>query len=500
MYQALYRAYRPETFSEILGQEHIVRILKNQIARGELGHAYLFCGTRGTGKTTMARILAKAVNCLSEGDRPCGECETCMEIKNGTFMDVIEIDAASHNSVDNIRELRESVKYPPAIGRKKVYIIDEVHMLSVGACNALLKTLEEPPEYCMFILATTEPEKLLPTILSRCIRFDFKRVPERTLKMGMKRICEDRNIDAADDALSLIAVNADGSVRDGLSILDQCLAGSQGVLTRDDVVELLGIPMEETLIELTHNVAVHNVVEVLLILDRLIDEGKDARQLMKEWLAHYRALLIAGVVPSPEDMLNISKENAERIKRQSESLELEEISRGIRELSRTVNEARFSTQPRVLLELCAVNLCSEYEETKAPSVGKKIHIQKKEQEVKEEIKEESMTPEEAPKNNIREIWDGILSEGIITKPDLRILENHSQLVNLNESTFTVSVPNKVYHIKLENSRELFENLMEKKTGIKRRLDISDEVQEKVSDEKEIAKKVGDILNLNVEIK
>ena len=196
MYTALYRSERPEVFDEILGQEHIVRILKHQIESGEVSHAYLFCGTRGTGKTTTARILAKGVNCLNEEPkkRPCGVCENCKAIKDGTFMDVIEIDAASNNGVENIRELRESVKYPPAVGRKKVYIIDEVHMLSPGAFNALLKTLEEPPENVMFILATTEPQKLPATILSRCLRLDFKRVPQKLLMEGMRRICEEKGV------------------------------------------------------------------------------------------------------------------------------------------------------------------------------------------------------------------------------------------------------------------------------------------------------------------
>ena len=203
MYTALYRAQRPEVFSEVIGQDHIVRILKNQLQTGTVSHAYLFCGTRGTGKTTTARILAKAVNCLTEEEKPCGHCANCMAIKDGTFMDVIEIDAASNNGVDNIRELRESVKYPPAVGRKKVYIIDEVHMLSTGAFNALLKTLEEPPENVIFILATTDPQKLPQTILSRCMRLDFKRVPEKVLIDHMGRICAEKGIEITERALRL---------------------------------------------------------------------------------------------------------------------------------------------------------------------------------------------------------------------------------------------------------------------------------------------------------
>ena len=205
MYTALYRAYRPEVFDEILGQGHIIKILKNQLATDTVSHAYLFCGTRGTGKTTTARILAKGVNCASDGEKPCGVCDACRGIKDGTYMDVIEIDAASNNGVDNIRELRESVKYPPAVGRKKVYIVDEVHMLSSGAFNALLKTIEEPPEYVMFILATTEPHKLPATILSRCMRLDFKRVPEEILATGMADICQQKGINVTEGALRLIA-------------------------------------------------------------------------------------------------------------------------------------------------------------------------------------------------------------------------------------------------------------------------------------------------------
>ncbi|MBR4020127.1 MAG: DNA polymerase III subunit gamma/tau, partial [Firmicutes bacterium] len=245
MYTALYRAQRPEIFQEVIGQDHIVRILKNQIATGTVSHAYLFCGTRGTGKTTTARILAKAVNCLDTHDAPCGSCPNCQSIKEGTFMDVIEIDAASNNGVENIRELRESVKYPPAVGRKKVYIIDEVHMLSTGASNALLKTLEEPPENVIFILATTDPQKLPQTILSRCMRLDFKRVPENTLMEHMRRICMEKGVKISESALRLLAANADGSVRDGLSILDQCLAGGDKELGRDDILEFLGTVSEE---------------------------------------------------------------------------------------------------------------------------------------------------------------------------------------------------------------------------------------------------------------
>ena len=360
MYTALYRSERPEVFDEILGQEHIVRILKHQIESGEVSHAYLFCGTRGTGKTTTARILAKGVNCLNEDPkkRPCGVCENCKAIKDGTFMDVIEIDAASNNGVENIRELRESVKYPPAVGRKKVYIIDEVHMLSPGAFNALLKTLEEPPENVMFILATTEPQKLPATILSRCLRLDFKRVPQKLLMEGMRRICEEKGVTLTESALKLLANCADGSVRDGLSVLDQVLASGQKEIDREAVLEYIGAAGEDFFIERTEQVSLRKVPEALLLVDRALADGKDVRGLMKDWMAHYRNLMITKFIRDPEDMLNMAAENLARIEEQSRHITMDEIRDAILRLSRTINEARWSTQPRILLELAIISIAS----------------------------------------------------------------------------------------------------------------------------------------------
>ena len=360
MYTALYRSERPEVFDEILGQEHIVRILKHQIESGEVSHAYLFCGTRGTGKTTTARILAKGVNCLNEDPkkRPCGVCENCKAIKDGTFMDVIEIDAASNNGVENIRELRESVKYPPAVGRKKVYIIDEVHMLSPGAFNALLKTLEEPPENVMFILATTEPQKLPATILSRCLRLDFKRVPQKLLMEGMRRICEEKGVTLTESALKLLANCADGSVRDGLSVLDQVLASGQKEIDREAVLEYIGAAGEDFFIELTEQVSLRKVPEALLLVDRALADGKDVRGLMKDWMAHYRNLMITKFIRDREDMLNMAAENLARIEEQSRHITMDEIRDAILRLSRTINEARWSTQPRILLELAIISIAS----------------------------------------------------------------------------------------------------------------------------------------------
>ena len=366
MYTAIYRDFRPDSFDQIVGQDHIVRILKSQIASGRTGHAYLFCGTRGTGKTTTARILAKALNCESEdiAARPCCECASCRAIKEGSFMDVIEIDAASNNGVDNIRELRESVKYPPAVGRNKVYIIDEVHMLSTGAFNALLKTLEEPPENVVFILATTEPQKLPATILSRCMRLDFRRVSEKTIADNMRMICEARGLEADEAALALIAVNADGSVRDSLSILEQCISTGETRITRDDVAEMLGTAGEDVMIELTDLVMKADMSSALLLLDSAINSGRDVKQFMKEWLAHFRNLLMAKYIQDPESALNMSLENVERVRKQSAEISTDLLNRGITELTKTISESRWSAQPRVMLEMCIVRLGVGQEELK----------------------------------------------------------------------------------------------------------------------------------------
>ena len=352
MYQALYRKYRPQTFDDVVGQGAVTQTLKTQLLSGHMSHAYLFTGSRGTGKTSCAKILSKAVNCLNpHNGNPCNVCPACRAIDSGSCIDVLEIDAASNNGVDNIRDLREKANIAPTKGKYKVYIIDEVHMLSSGAFNALLKTLEEPPEYVMFILATTEPHKLPATILSRCMRLDFKRVPEEILATGMADICQQKGINVTEGALRLIAANADGSVRDGLSILDQCISGGQKNVDRADVLEFLGTVGEEVMLELTEKVVLRQPSEALLLLEQVFADGKDVRQFMKDWLAHYRNLLITKFIKNPEDMLNLSPENVERIRHQSDSLDLADINFAIIEISRTMSEAKWSTQPRILLEL-----------------------------------------------------------------------------------------------------------------------------------------------------
>lgn len=369
-YKALYRETRPEVFSELLGQDHIVRILQHQIATNTVSHAYLFCGTRGTGKTTTARILAKALNCTAEeGPVPCGVCPNCRAIAEGSFMDVIEIDAASNNKVDNIRELRESVKYPPSVGRKKVYIIDEVHMLTTGAFNALLKTLEEPPEDVVFILATTNPEKVPQTVLSRCMRLDFRRVSTEVLAAHMGEICEKRGVDITPDALRLLATNAEGSVRDSLSILEQCLASGEEHLNREIILDYLGTAGDEFFGELTEDVMRGDISAAFLLLDRALQDGSDVKQLMKDWMGYFRSLMIAKYVGNPEDMLNMAEDSIRRLKEQSRNLSAETLNRGIVTLAKANNDARYSTQARTLMEVAIVTIASgmSYGAEPAPS-------------------------------------------------------------------------------------------------------------------------------------
>ncbi len=512
MYTALYRAYRPEVFDEILGQGHIIKILKNQLATDSVSHAYLFCGTRGTGKTTTARILAKGVNCTSGGDKPCGTCAACRGIKDGTFMDVIEIDAASNNGVDNIRELRESVKYPPAIGRKKVYIVDEVHMLSSGAFNALLKTLEEPPEYVMFILATTEPHKLPATILSRCMRLDFKRVPEEILASGMADICQQKGIDVSEGALRLIASNADGSVRDGLSILDQCISGGQKTVDRADVLEFLGTAGEEVFLELTEKVVLRQPSEALLLLEHVFADGKDVRQFMKDWLTHYRNLLITKFIKNPEDMLNLSPENVERIRHQSDSLDLADINFAIIELSRTMSEAKWSTQPRILLELCVVKLATELMEMPAAPARPAAAPRPKAQPQQTAPKAAPVTPavtDDADRGTGRNIdfdydtlWHAIFEEAEASKGSFNLIRNGTVLTEITADRFTIVASNAAIMGYVENNKATLENLMEKHTGIRRGLNCIMEEESGCmtsNDVEKLAQRAENKLGLNIEI-
>ncbi|MCT4605501.1 MAG: DNA polymerase III subunit gamma/tau [Marinisporobacter sp.] len=356
-YVALYRKWRPRIFEDVVGQGHITQTLKNQIKNHNIAHAYLFCGTRGTGKTSTAKIFARAVNCLNPKDfDPCNECEICNGIQHESIMDVIEIDAASNNGVDDIRELRENVKYPPTRGKYKVYIVDEVHMLSTGAFNALLKTLEEPPSYVIFILATTEPHKIPATILSRCQRFDFKRVKESDIVKRMTYICSEMNIEVEEGVFRLIARNSDGAMRDALSILDQCISFGLGKITYDDVINILGTVSEDIMFRLIDYIGEQNAKDAMELIQDLVSSGKDIHQFIKDLIEHYRNLMMTKVSKDLEGVINLSKENINRLVEQGKKLDTNSIIRAIRELSQTAVDAKYATQPRILLEVAVIKL------------------------------------------------------------------------------------------------------------------------------------------------
>ena len=352
MHKALYRSYRPQNFEDVVGQEHIIRTLKNQIENNNVGHAYLFSGTRGTGKTSTAKIFARAVNCENSiNQEPCNECEVCRDILNDNVMDVVEIDAASNNSVDDIRELRESVKYSPTKAKYKVYIIDEVHMLSQGAFNALLKTLEEPPSYVIFILATTEPHKIPATILSRCQRFDFKRVTVKDMTDRMKKICNEENIEVEEKALNLIARNSQGALRDALSILDQCISFSDNKKEYKDAVELLGTVNIEQLFEMAQSIIDQDTKRSLQILNEFVVWGKDIRNLINDLIDHFRNLMVCKVSTELDEIISLPEETIKLLKEQSKIVDVNDLIRILNILSETQDNMKTSSNPRVLAEV-----------------------------------------------------------------------------------------------------------------------------------------------------
>jgi len=376
---ALYRKFRPDEFEDVKGQDAIVATLKNQIKAGRIGHAYLFCGTRGTGKTTVAKIFAKAVNCEHPADgSPCGECPMCRSIAAGTSMNVIEIDAASNNGVDNIREIREEVSYRPTEGRYKVYIIDEVHMLSIGAFNALLKTLEEPPEYVIFILATTEAHKIPVTILSRCQRYDFKRISIETIAGRLQELIEKEKWDVEERAVRYIARMADGSMRDALSLLDQCAAFYIGQrLTYDHVLEVLGAVDTEVFSRLLRELLAFDVQAVIKTVDELVMQGRELSQLASDFTWYLRNLLLVKSSDNMEEVLDVSTENLARLKEEAQMVEDDTLMRYIRIFSELTNQLKYATQKRVLLEVTLIKLCRPQMETNQDALLERIRAMEK---------------------------------------------------------------------------------------------------------------------------
>lgn len=393
-YMALYRKWRPDEFEEVKGQEHVVTTLKNQITHDRIGHAYLFCGTRGTGKTTVAKLFAKAVNCehpLEDGS-PCNECAACKAINAGNSLNVIEIDAASNNGVDNIRDIREEVQYSPTEGKYKVYIIDEVHMLSIGAFNALLKTLEEPPSYVIFILATTESHKIPITILSRCQRYDFRRISLDTIYDRLMELLKREGIEAEEKAVRYVAKAADGSMRDALSLLDQCIAFYLGqTLTYEKVLEVLGAVDIEVFNQLMCYVASNDTMQALNVIDEIVWQGRELSQFVTDFTWYMRNLLLIKASDHVNDQLDISAENLESMKQVADQVDLESLMRYIRIFSEMSGQIRYATQKRVTLELAIVKLTTPQMENNMDSILDRIRVlEKKMEEGAVSLSEEQM--------------------------------------------------------------------------------------------------------------
>ena len=357
-YTALYRKWRPRVFGDVKGQDHIVTTLQNQIRSERIGHAYLFCGTRGTGQTSVAKIFAKAVNCEHPEDgSPCGECPSCQQIQAGTSLNVVEIDAASNNGVENIREIRDQVQYPPTEGKYRVYIIDEVHMLSTGAFNALLKTLEEPPSYVIFILATTEVHKIPITVLSRCQRYDFRRITVDTIVDRLKELTDAEGMAVEDRALRYVAKAGDGSMRDALSLLDQCAAFHYGeTLTYENVLDVLGAVDNRVFRELFGALRNGQTKECILKLEEMVIQGRELSQFVADFIWFLRNLLILKTADEAEELLDMSEDNLKQLREDAALADENVLMRYIRVFSEVLNQIRFAAQKRVLVELAFIRL------------------------------------------------------------------------------------------------------------------------------------------------
>ncbi|MBO5454235.1 MAG: DNA polymerase III subunit gamma/tau [Clostridia bacterium] len=408
-YQALYRQFRPSVFGDMVGQEHIVAALVNQIKTGKLAHAYLFCGTRGTGKTTTARILSRAVNCENlQGADPCNECETCRSIINGSSVDVIEIDAASNTGVDNIRQIREEVAYPPVLAEYKVYIIDEVHMLSEGAFNALLKTLEEPPEHVIFILATTEYHKIPATILSRCQRFDFRRITSKEIQERLKYVCDSSQTEIDDDALSVISYAADGSMRDGLSILDKCISFTNERITSQEVSKILGIVDDNAMFQVAECVAHKDLEKLIEIVENAVSEGRDPILFTSYLIEHFRCLMVASLVKEPNDILQMSDERTKKFSSQASQFTTQRIIDLLKNLNSIYKQQKESPNPKVMLEIGLAELCSdEIVKVEQPVIRQPAPVYRAPEAVQTYVEPEIPIPDQAPPEPEEEVMASV---------------------------------------------------------------------------------------------
>ncbi len=492
MYQALYRKYRPKNFDEVLGQDHITRVLKNQISMGNIAHAYLFSGTRGTGKTSTAKIFSRAVNCLNPQDgNPCNQCHVCRGIMDESIMDVVEMDAASNRGIEDIRDLREKVKYPPTSGKYKVYIIDEVHMLTAPAFNALLKTLEEPPKHLIFILATTEPEKLPQTILSRCQRFDFKRVSTKDIRENMKNICKDLGIEVEDRVLNLIARNTDGAMRDALSLLDQCLSFSSGKITYDEAISILGMVDGSRIMELIKAIIGKDIEKSLEYMNEIIEDGKDIHQFIKDIISHFRNMMIVKTSKNPENLLDLEEGLLSQYEDLVRDIDISFILSSLDILNISDEKAKWSSTPRIILEMALIQISKleerlsleerikrleeGYRPTKAspekPKVSQekpKVSLEKKVEVLEEKILEEESFVESSEDLGLEKIkgdWDQILQSIKAVKMNIFALIREGFIIGYDNKLLTIGY-NEGYGFHKEaisnpQNKEFVENIVSK---------------------------------------
>ncbi len=413
-YTALYRKFRPDTFEEVKGQEAIVTTLQNQVKTGRTSHAYLFCGTRGTGKTSVAKLLARAVNCENPvNGSPCNVCDTCQAIAKGASMNVIEMDAASNNGVDDIRNIVEEVSYSPTEGRFKVYIIDEVHMLSTSAFNALLKTLEEPPSYVIFILATTEPQKLPITILSRCQRYDFKHISREVIAGRLKELLEKEGVAAEEKAVAYVAKMADGSMRDALSLMDQCIAFYLGQdLTYENVLEVLGAVDLEVFSRFLRTLLARKVAAAIAILEEIITNGREIAQFITDFTWYLRNLMLVKTSENPEEAIDMSGENLARLKEEAAMVGLEQIMRYIHIFSELSNQIRYVSQKRVMVEVAIVKLCKPQMERSYEALLERMLLMEEKIEQGIALKVPEKAPEEVKEPKVKQELPKALPEEV----------------------------------------------------------------------------------------
>lgn len=455
-YTALYRKFRPLKFEEIVGQEHITRTLKNQIVAGRVGHAYLFNGGRGTGKTSAAKVLARAVNCLNpQNGEPCNECEICKAALAGSLTDIVEMDAASNNSVEDIRSIREEVNFLPTLAKYRVYIIDEVHMLSTGAFNALLKTLEEPPAHVKFILATTEPQKLPATILSRCQRFDFKKISNEDIVKRLEYIAKESNIEITKEALNIIAILSEGAMRDALSILERCLQDGETNIDEDKIKDLVGIPKLTYINAIVKSFIEYNVEEAIKAVDTVLNEGKDLNNMLWEIIKYVKDILVFKATGKLEIY---NQAEIEDIKKLSEEVSKERLLYIITDLSKLENDMKWSSQKSILFQVEIIKLCSEnIIETPVQNVNKSSSNSGKTANSKKNIQTNSIPGKDTAKNNKDEEktsmtqaisgygeakgWKNILNE-LRQNGKIMIYSNllKAKAIELNDMTIGISFP------------------------------------------------------------